>query len=222
VIHLFCGYDPREAIGFHVFVASVLERASVPVAIHPLNARSLPQGSNTFTFSRFLVPHLMGFKGRAIFADACDMLMLRDVADLDALFDPSKAVQLVKHGYRTRNPQKYIGTPMQCANRDYPRKNWASLMLVNCEHMAWKLMNPREVAEFAEVPTSLLGFSWMLDKEIGDLPGEWNRLVDEGQPVNDAAVMHWTAGIPAFPYYAQAPGADAWHAQHAKLLEAAA
>ena len=26
-VDLFCGYDAREAIGFHVFVASVIQRA---------------------------------------------------------------------------------------------------------------------------------------------------------------------------------------------------
>jgi hypothetical protein len=220
VIHLFCGYDQREAVGFHTFVASVIERASVPVAIHPLDAKGLPQGTNTFTFSRFLVPWLMGFKGRAIFADACDMLMPGDVAELDALFDPTKAVQVVPHAYATRNKIKYIGTDLECPNVDYPRKNWASLMLVNCEHPAWRGMTPERVREFASVPTTLLGLRWMPDEAIGFLPDRWNRLVDEGQPVEGASLLHWTAGIPAFPHYRNAPGADLWRAQ-ARYLEVA-
>lgn len=220
MITLFCGFDKREAIGFHVFVASVLERASVPVSFVALDSKGLPQGTNTFTFSRFLVPWLMGFRGRAIFVDACDMLMLSDVAELDALFDPRFAVQCVQHDYQTRHPQKYIGTPMQCPNRDYPRKNWASLMLINCAHPAWRLLKPEQIREFAIAPVSLLSFDWLHDSDIGALPPEWNRLVDEGQPVNDAKLMHWTAGIPAFPYYRNAPGADQWHEQ-ATLLEAA-
>jgi len=213
VINLFCGYDKREAVGFHVFVASVIERATKPVCIHPLDAKSLPQGTNTFTFSRFLVPSLMGFQGRAIFADACDMLMLDDIAELDALFDPTKAVQVVAHDYKTRNPVKYIGTDMECPNRDYPRKNWASLMLVNCEHPSWRGMNAERVQDFAAIPTQLLGLGWLNDNDIGFLPNAWNRLVDEGQDVSGAKVLHWTAGIPAFPHYKDAPGSDAWHKQ---------
>jgi hypothetical protein len=85
---LFAGYDAREAIGFHVFVASVLERASVPVAVHALDDKGLPVGSNAFTFSRFLVPWLCGFQGRAIFADGSDMLMQADIAELDASVRP--------------------------------------------------------------------------------------------------------------------------------------
>jgi hypothetical protein len=42
--------------------------------------------------SRFLVPWLCNFKGHAIFADGSDMICLADIAELDSLFDPSKAV----------------------------------------------------------------------------------------------------------------------------------
>ncbi len=221
MIHLFCGYDRREAIGFHVFVASVLERASAPVAIYPLDAKGLPEGTNTFTFSRFLVPWLMGFSGRAIFMDACDMLMQADVAELDRLFDPSRALQCVQHDYKTRNPVKYIGTPMECGNRDYPRKNWASLMLINCEHPAWRSMTPARVSNYADIPTTLLGLRWLNDHEVGPLPDHWNRLVDEGQEVEGASVLHWTAGIPAFAHYQNAPGADLWREQAIDLEQAA-
>lgn len=221
MIHLFCGYDRREAVGFHAFVASVLERASAPVAIHALDAKGLPEGTNTFTFSRFLVPWLMGFRGRAIFADACDMLMLSDVAALAALFDPAKAVQVVPHDYRTRHPIKYRGTDMECPNLDYARKNWASLMLVNCEHQAWHGMTPDCVREFATVPTQLLGLRWMPDDAIGFLPDSWNRLVDEGQSVEGADLLHWTAGIPAFAHYCNAPGAEHWHRQRREMEYAA-
>jgi hypothetical protein len=218
MINLFCGYDEREAIGFHVFVSSVLARASAPVAIKRIDDRGLPVGSNSFTFSRFLVPFMMGFKGHAIFADAADMLMLDDVAKLDALYNPSYAVQVVKHAYRTRNPQKYVGTDMQCPNRDYPRKNWASLMLINCEHRQWADMSPDGIAAYAEAPTHMLGLQWLAPAEIGELPSKWNRLVDEGQEPEGAALLHWTAGIPAFKHYANAPGAHQWHdALHAML-----
>lgn len=213
MIRLFAGYDRREAVGFHVFLSSVLDRASVPVCIHALDAKGLPEGTNGFTFSRFLVPWLCGFKGRAIFADACDMLMMADIAELDALFDPSKAVQVVRQDYKTRHPIKYRGTEMECPNRDYDRKNWASLMIVNCEHPAWQGMTPERVREFAAVPTQLLGLRWIPDEAIGFLPDAWNRLVDEGQDTEGAALLHWTAGIPAFKHYADAPGADAWRRQ---------
>lgn len=218
-IHLFCGYDARESIGFHVFLASVLDRTSVPVTFRRLDARGMPVGSNDFTFSRFLVPWLQRFRGRAIFADASDMLMLGDIAQLDRLFDPSKAIQCVQHNYATRHPLKYLGTDMQCPNRDYPRKNWASLMIINCEHEAWRHMTPAAVQTLAASPLSLLGLKWLSDEHIGALPDHWNRLVDEGQALDGAAVLHWTAGIPAFAHYKHAPGATLWMAERNRMVE---
>lgn len=220
MIHLFCGYDPREAIGWHVFVASVLNRASVPVAIHRLDACGLPQGSNAFMLSRFLVPYLMGFKGRAIFADAADMLMLADVAELDALADNTQALQCVHHHYKTRHARKYIGTRMEADNRDYPRKNWASLMLINCEHEIWSRIGPHHLHRVPAMDMLQL-IGPVKANAVGALPDRWNRLVDEGQPVEGAALLHWTAGIPAFPHYRNAPGAAAWRAEHSRMMETA-
>lgn len=210
MIHLFCGYDQREAIGFHVFVASVLANASDTVALRRIDSKGMRHGSNAFSFSRFLVPYAMGFEGMAIFADASDMLMLGNISDLAQQFNPAYAVQVVKHQYATRNPRKYVGTPMECPNLDYPRKNWASLMLINCGHEAWRGMSPDVVSQMSYAPIELLGLQWLHEDEIGELPDAWNRLVDEGQPVPGAQLLHFTAGIPAFAHYAKTPGAVQW------------
>lgn len=219
MIRLFCGWDQREAIGFHVFVHSVIEHASKPVQIIPLAARGMPEGSNAFTYSRFLVPYLCDFKGHAIFMDASDMLMLADVAELDALFDPKYAAQCVQHPtYKTRHPIKYRGTSMQCPNRDYPRKNWASVMIVNCAHDAHQdpIITPHWLEMFASV--RLLGLNHA-GNAIGALPDKWNRLVDEGHPIEGAAVCHFTAGLPVFPAYRNTPGAELWLRAADRMVE---
>lgn len=217
MIRLFCGFDEREAVGFHVFIASVIRHASLPVCITPLHAQGLPQGSNTFTLSRFLVPYFMDFEGRAIYMDGADMLLQDDVAKLDSLFDDRFALQVVRHPtYATKHKIKYRGTDMECPNVDYPRKNWASVMLINCEHPVWPgFSNPARLAG-AKI-WDVLTFTGVPDPDIGGLPDRWNRLVDEGQPVDNAAVCHWTAGIPGFKHYQDAPGADLWHGQRAAM-----
>lgn len=209
MIRLFCGYDEREAAGFHTFVHSVLARASVPVSITALASMGLPQGSNSFTVSRFLVPFLMGYQGHAIFCDASDMLMLGDVAELDALFDPAYAVQVVKHGdYTSQHVRKYVGTPMECEQSNYPRKNWASLAIFNCEHAGCIPLEPNILAEARTL--QLLQLDFLADDEIGALPSEWNVLVDEGQADAGAKLLHWTAGIPRFKHYANARRSRDW------------
>lgn len=157
----------------------------------------------------------MGFDGRAIFADASDMLMLSDIAELDSMFDKTFAVQVVKHNYKTRHKLKYVGTDMQCPNRDYDRKNWASVMLINCGHESWKVATPENIA-------SKPALDWLQFKHIdsiGEIPAEWNCLVDEGQNSDGAKLLHWTAGIPCFPMYANAPRAKDWNEAHREMAE---
>lgn len=219
MINLFCGYDAREAVGFHVFTASVLRYASRPVKFVALDSKGLPQGSNSFTLSRFLVPYLMGFQGHAIFADASDMLMLGDIAELDSLFDPSYAVQVVKRpDYQSLHKRKYVGTPMECEQTNYSRKNWASLMLINCGHYAWRGIDPEFISECP--PLDLLQLSFC-GESIGDLPDEWNRLMDEDDEIEGAKLLHWTAGIPAFKEYQDALGTEEWHEQYSAMSEVA-
>lgn len=218
-ITVFCGYEPAEAVGFAVFMHSLMRRASVPVQLIPLASQGLPKGSNAFTTSRFLAPYLSGFKGRAIFLDGADMLLEADIAELDFLFSPVMAVQVVKRPiYKTRHPVKYRGTDLECKNLDYERKNWASVMLINCEHRAWVGMTPERIAGMK--PLDLLQLKHIPDEQIGGLPAEWNVLVDEGHESEGAKILHFSSGIPGFPMYRSAPCASAWMREFAHMTAA--
>jgi hypothetical protein len=216
-VRLFLGFDPREAIGFHVFVHSLLERASVPVSIVPLASMGLGYGSNAFTVSRFLVPYLCGFEGHAIFLDGSDMLMQEDIAELDKLFDPKYALQCVKHDYKTRHKRKYVGTPMESVNIDYRLKNAASVIIWNCEHPDCRIY-PDDIKGIA--PLHLLQFDFTDAECVGDLPAKWNVLADEGQSLDDAKILHMTAGLPCFNEYRNTPGAEKWWMEYALMNEA--
>lgn len=217
-IRLCCGYDHREAAGYAVFASSVIRRATKPVSITPLASMGLPMGSNTFTLSRFLVPALMGFKGAAIFADASDMLCLTDIAELESLFDPAYAVQVVKHpDYDSLHPRKYVGTDMECDQSNYSRKNWASVMLMNCAHPAWRGISHQQLAGRPKL--HFLQFQNLLDSEIGELPTEWNVLVDEGHATEGAKVLHWTAGLPSFRHYRNSRRSGDWFAEFNHMTE---
>lgn len=212
MLNIFCGYDQREAVGYHVFCQSVLSRSSISVAFTPIQSNGLKQGTNSFTVSRFSVPYLTGYKGRAIFADAADMLMLTDAKELqNALNNLTGAVGVVKHSYTTKNPIKYIGTELESKNTDYDRKNWASLMLINCEHPAWQKVTPKYLGSVNML--SLLQFSFLNDDEIEAIDNSWNRMLDENQPLDGARIAHWTAGIPGFEHYKNAVGAEIWRSE---------
>lgn len=226
MIPVFYGFDPREEVGSHTFCSSVIHHASIPVALAPLHLPMLPMysggardGTNAFIYSRFLIPHLCCFKGWAIFADGADMIVKADIAELFALRDYRKAVQVVKHDYKTKHPRKYVGTSMEADNRDYPCKNWSSVMLINCGHLRWRDVTPQAVASMSGA--DLHRFSFLDPAFVGELPKEWNWLADEYGDNPDAKLLHWTAGIPAWPAYSNAPHADDWAQAAMKVTHAA-
>jgi hypothetical protein len=136
------------------------------------------------------------------------MACLDDIANLWALRDLTKAVCVVKHDYRTKHSRKYIGTDMESDNRDYPRKNWSSVILWNCGHFSHQVLTPESVAK--SQGSFLHRFGWLKDDQIGELPGQWNALAEE-QDISCASLVHYTVGIPAFNHYRFCDGADHWH-----------
>jgi lipopolysaccharide biosynthesis glycosyltransferase len=216
MIDIFIGYDPREAVAYHVFCQSLIDKASQPLALHPLALEGLREqyvethhdGSNAFIYSRFLVPHMMGFKGWAVFADG-DMVCTEDIVKLWSLRDETKAVQVVKHDYQTKEKRKYIGTSMETHNIDYPRKNWSSVILWNCGHVANSILTPGYVMDSSG--STLHRFKHLSDDLIGELPKEWNWLSQEQGAKPDAALIHYTLGIPAIAHYKECPQAEEWH-----------
>ena len=219
MIRVFVGYDPREIVACNVFQHSVLEHASEPVAFVPLATGTIANvyneshtdGSNNFIYSRFLVPYLCDFMGWAIFVDG-DMLCRDDIAKLWDMRDPNKAVQVVKHEYKTKHPVKYLGAK----NEDYPRKNWSSVILWNCGHPANLALTTTKVATS---PGSFLHrFAWLEDKDIGELPAEWNWLVTEYPKLETAALVHYTLGAPCFGAYHYCDYADEWHRALSQVL----
>jgi lipopolysaccharide biosynthesis glycosyltransferase len=211
MINIFIGYDHREAVAYHVCVNSIIRHSSKPVSITPLALQNMKDyqekhtdGSNQFIYSRFLVPHLMEYNGWAIFMDG-DMLLRDDIEKLWAQRDESKAVMVVKHDYKTKMTEKYLGAK----NENYPRKNWSSVILWNCGHAANKGVTP----EFIENATGaqLHRFTWLDDSLIGELPIEWNWLPDEFGSNLDAKLLHYTLGTPSFHDFATTPMGDEWH-----------
>jgi lipopolysaccharide biosynthesis glycosyltransferase len=212
-IPIFIGYDPREAIAYHTCVNSIIRHASQPVAIMPI-ALNLFQdyeethtdGSNHFIYTRFLVPHLMGYTGWAIFIDG-DMIVRDDIVKLWNLKEKESYtdVMVVKHDYKTKMTEKYLGAK----NEDYPRKNWSSVILWNCSSYPNRKLTP----EFVQKATGaeLHRFSWLSDDRIGELPKEWNWLPDEYGANPDAKLLHYTLGTPCFHEFANTPQGNEWH-----------
>ena len=216
-VKIYIGFDQRESVAFHTFVQSLIDHASIPLDITPLAVKTLKgyeekheDKSNDFVYSRFLTPFLNDFKGWAIFVDG-DMICQTDIKELLDLRDNSKALQVVKHDYKTKASQKYLGN----INQDYPRKNWSSVILWNCEHPKHKILTPDFIAN--ESGKYLHRFSWLEDNEIGELPKEWNWLVTEYPNNEQANIIHYTLGTPCFKDYRNTEMADIWLKKYDRL-----
>lgn len=220
MIRVFIGYDTREAAAFGVLAHSIHRRSSQPVAVAPVMLDQLkgvfrrdvnPLQSTQFSFSRFLTPYLCGYEGWAIFMD-CDMLVLDDIARLWALRDERYAVQVVKHVHVPKEDVKFLGA----VQTKYEKKNWSSVMLMNCAKC--RALTPEYVN--GATGLELHQFKWLEgDHLIGEIPARWNHLVGYDAPRADAALVHYTIGGPYFDEYRDCEYAREWFEERADMLK---
>jgi lipopolysaccharide biosynthesis glycosyltransferase len=227
---IWVGYDPRpaETQCFAVARSSIRRRLRQPLPIYGLSLELLrhtgvywrrhePRDgrmwdvisdapmSTEFAISRFLVPHLAG-DGWALFADA-DVMARASLSELFAKADPSKACMVVKHDYTPKTGFK-MDDQIQTA---YPRKNWSSVVLWNCDHPGTKALTADVVNR--ERGLWLHQFSWLDDKDIGELEPHWNHLVGEQEPNASAKLVHFTNGSPNMTGHENCEYADEWRAE---------
>lgn len=176
---MFIGYDPRQPVAYNVCQHSVVKNSSKPVHITPLIQSQLPvkrQGLTQFTYTRYLVPWLCGYKGQALFMDP-DMIVTGDIAELFECGD--------------------IATPV-CMRKNQQRFEWASVMLFSnplCERLT---------PDYIENPENkLFDYAWTAkdgeEPRIGDLPDDWNFCIGYEELNEKAKLWHYTQGIPVWP-----------------------
>lgn len=221
---VYIGFDGREADAYEVAVSSLLRRATIPVEVTPLRLERLAEcgllrrptdlrgqrydilsnapASTEFAISRFLVP-MLAQTGWALFTD-CDVVFLGDVADLLQYADPRHAVMCVKHSPMSSTAAKMDGQ----AQTVYPRKNWSSVMLFNCDHPANRRLSLVDVQERRGF--DLHQFYWLHDSEVGALPTEWNWLVNVEQKPAVPKIAHFTLGGPFTPGWSGAAHDGLW------------
>jgi hypothetical protein len=211
MINVFIGYDSKERVAYNVLSHSIIQNSTKPVAITPIALNNIKDdfvrernnlSSTEFSFSRFIIPHLMNYRGWALFMD-CDMLMFEDIAELWRLRDDKYAVQVCKHDYTPKNTTKFLGQTQTA----YPKKNWSSFMLMNCAKCS--ALTPDYVNSATGL--ELHQFKWLEgDHLIGDLPLEWNWLVGEYDHKEDVNNVHYTEGGPWFEEYKDVDYSQDW------------
>ena len=223
-LKVFVGYDSREDDAYEVCAASIRRHASGSVEIIPIKQADMrdqglywrdvdPLASTEFTYTRFLVPKLAGFQGWALFCD-CDFLWTSDICEIQQYRQSDLALLCVKHDHRPAEAVKMDGQ----VQTTYPRKNWSSLMFLNCGHESTKSLTPEIVNSHSGA--YLHRMQWASDEQIGELPDEWNWLEGHSAKREDGSApkaIHFTRGGPWFENYQDVAYADLWKNELAML-----
>ena len=217
--NVFVGFDQKEAIAYHTFAQSLIDKSSIPLSITPLSENNLnnydeqhSDGTNKFTYSRFLVPFLMNYTGWAVYFDG-DMICMKDIKELIENINQDFAVLVVKHDYKTKQNQKYFGQK----NENYPRKNWSSVIVWNCEHPKNKILTPEFIG--SKDGAFLHRFHWLKDNEIGEINKKWNWLAIEYPKIEDPYIIHYTLGTPCFKEYKNTSMSEYWEKTFNRLMQ---
>ena len=194
---IFIGFETEYPEAFEVCAESIRQynpnHEIIPLVKSELEEQGLYtrpyQGESTeFAFTRFLIPALCEWKGYALFCDGdfmwrCDP---QEIEDLVKQSSQSPSVWVVKHPpFLTTPHEKMRGK----ANMSYPKKYWSSLMYFNndkCFTLTNELVNSWSAKDLHE-------FAWA--SEIGDLPAEYNAMVNYYQ-FPAARAVHFTDGGP--------------------------
>jgi len=172
--------DARQPVAATVLNMSIVGRASVPVAVTWLIQDQLPVKRRGLTDFTFTRYLPPYLMGYEGWALFLDGDMLVQ-ADIAELF--------------SLKDDRYAVQLVKCEQRF----EWPSLMLFNCAKC--KTLTP----DFIENgrPQDL---EW---GEVGELPGEWNRCVGY-ENADDAKLLHYTMGVPAFPETQDVGYAEEW------------
>jgi lipopolysaccharide biosynthesis glycosyltransferase len=207
---VYIGWDPRETLAYDVAEYS-LKKYSNNLDIKALKLSEInnilnrpiewrgnqmwcpiseaPQ-TTEFSISRFAIPFME--KGWVLFAD-CDIIALENIDELFDQADPQYAVMVVKHQQKVGSSEIKM---VDQASVYYNRKNWSSVMLINCNHPAHEELTLHNLNKWPG--RDLHAFKWLKDEEIGELDNKWNHLVDinDNLLLNKATILHYTLGGP--------------------------
>ena len=142
----------------------------------------------------------MHYKGIAMFCDN-DFLWKCDPMEVVEYMRPDDAIAVVQHKDYDVKETKMDGVE----NKQYPRKNWSSLIVFNCDklkHMTKEYVDKATASHLHEL-------KWVDDTQIGNVPDNYNVLVGT-HDTSGARALHYTNGGPWFEEYKNAEKSLDW------------
>ena len=137
-IRVFVGADRSQALAVDVLAYSIRRHTDASVEVTSMADLTLPepedirQGSRTnFSFTRFAIPGLCNYQGKAIYMDA-DMQVFKDIRDLWGVpFEDREKIEILEDVPEEYQPKAgQVGAPTK-------RKKQSSVMVLDCDQLDW-------------------------------------------------------------------------------------
>lgn len=223
-LEIVIGFDEREVPAFYACMNSILNHTQSLIRVTPLYLPALKasglywredHGATAFSFSRFLSPYLVGYRGKVLFMD-CDMIVRADVQELFDALPLDKCVAVVKHDFTPKAETKFGGLAPQTI---YAKKLWSAVMVLNCASSRVKALTPKAVNEMSGA--DLHQFAWTHESRVVGLPEEWQWIPGHSPgKAEDAKLLHFTDDAPWWPNYPHkgSPEERIWLEEQTKLI----
>ena len=190
-IAVYIGADRSQVLAVKVLEHSIRRHSSCDVEVFPMIDLPIrlpkdPKNSprTGFSFSRFCIPNLSGYKGKALYLDA-DMLVFKDIKSLwEIPFDGAKVVIQREIKYEQETVTK-TGAPRQ-------RKKQCSVMLMDCGRLDWNIEKIIDEMDDEKYDYEMLMYELVILKEDElkfGIPFEWNSLEYYD---SDTCLIHYT------------------------------
>jgi hypothetical protein len=190
-LRVFVGADDSQVIPAKVLEHSIHKHASRHVEVQfllgletPMPKDEVNRPRTAFSFNRFHIPGLAGYKGRALYVDS-DMQVFADLASLwDIPFGDAK----IMCTYQDTIPEQWKDN-----NFFHPGRQM-SVMMLDCERLPWDVRDIVGGLDEGRYTYQQLMFEMCLvqPEEINDaLPSEWNHL-EHFEP-GETKLLHYTA-----------------------------
>ncbi len=190
--NVFVGSDRSQLLAVKVLEHSIRRHTSMDVRVRSMHDVELPdpddirQGKRTgFSFTRFAIPQLMNYQGKAVYLDA-DMLVFRDFRELwDIPFDGAKIVIHEDIEEAAQHGASKVGAPAQ-------RIKQCSVMLLDCAALDWDPFKIIAGLDGQYTYEDLMYHMCILDERYVKygVPFRWNSL--EHYEAGTTGLIHYT------------------------------
>lgn len=192
-IRIFIGTDVSRLGAAEVLRQSIIETASMPVRVETMERVHIPQPKDVrqsqrtgFSFARWAIPELCGYKGRAIYIDA-DMMVFTDIKELWQ-WPMGDATIAIVDGRDTS----------YCADWAKANKNETSVMVLDCAKAKWSLASLIEGLDGQyDYKSMMTDLCFLREEDIArTVPRRWNSMDYWNETVS---LLHYT-NVPTQPW----------------------